>query len=119
MSAGRASRNKGARGEREFANLVRSFGFTCERTGRDGRTSQDVTHNIADVHLEVKRCESYDLPEWIRQAEGDADAGETPVIAFRKSRQPWRVVVPAVDFLRLKALERDLEETREFLREAA
>lgn len=101
------SRRKGATGEREFARFAREHGFVCDRTGRNGRTSEDVTHDIPGVHLEVKRRETLAVNEWVRQAE--RDAGDLcPVVAFRRSRQPWRVVIPAAEFLRLKQLERVL-----------
>lgn len=115
----RTSRNKGARGELEFARLVRSFGFTCERTGRDGRTSQDITHNVESVHFEIKRDERMSVDAMVRQSEHDADPDEVPAVAWRRNRRPWRVDVPATEYLRLKALERDLNEARDFLREAA
>ena len=106
MSA--ASRRKGASAERDLAREIRAHGFTCERTGRNGRTSEDVTHDIPGAHIEVKRCERIELDKWLRQAEHDAGA-LVPVVAFRKSRQPWRVVLPLSEFLRLKALERDVD----------
>jgi Holliday junction resolvase len=104
---GRASRAKGSRGELELARIIREHGFACERTGRNGRTSEDVTHDIPGVHLEAKRRESLALPAWLKQAEGDAAPGLVPVVAFRRSREPWRVVVPLDDWLRLKQIERD------------
>ncbi len=101
------SRQKGAAAEREFAALIRQHGFTGERTGRNGKTSEDVTHDVPGVHIEVKRREALELAKWLRQAE--KDAGDlVPVVAYRKSREPWRVVVPAAEFLRLKAIERDV-----------
>ena len=105
---GRMSRAKGSRGELEFARLARTYGFDCERTGRDGRTSEDVTHNIEGAHLEIKRDERLSVDAMVRQAERDAQPGRVPVVAYRRNRQPWRVVVPAEEWLRLKALERAL-----------
>jgi len=104
MSSGKSSRTKGSMAEREFAALLVAAGFKGERTGRNGRTSEDVTHDIPGVHLEVKRRETLALPEWLRQAQKDCGSLE-PVVAFRQSRQPWRVVVLAEDWLRLKKME--------------
>jgi len=56
--------------------------------------------------MEAKRRETLAIPQWLRQAETDARPGLVPVVAFRQSRQPWRVVVPLEEFLRLKQLER-------------
>jgi hypothetical protein len=102
----------------ELAHAIRAHGFACERTGRNGRTSEDLTHDIPGVWLEAKRRETLALPEWLRQAE--RDAGDlTPVVAFRRSREPWRVVVPLDSWLALKALERDIETVRRGMRAAA
>lgn len=100
---GAPSRRKGANGERDFRNLLRRFGFTCDR---DGTAHGDLRHDVPNVHFEVKRCETLALPKWTRQAELDA-RGRVPVVAYRRSREPWRVSLPAEEFLRLKALERD------------
>ena len=101
---GRTSRNKGAVAEREAAELLRRHGFKGERTGRNGRTSEDITHDIPGVHMEVKRRETLAIPQWVRQAEEDCGELE-PVVMFRQSRQPWRVVVLAEEWLRLKRME--------------
>lgn len=103
---GRTSRTKGAVAEREFAEVLRKHGFKGERTGRNGRTSEDVTHDVPGVHLEVKRRETLAIPQWLRQAQEDCGDLQ-PVVAFRQSRQPWRVVVLAEDWLALKRIERD------------
>jgi Holliday junction resolvase len=94
---GRASRQKGARGERDFRDLLRDHGFACDR---DGSEFGDLRHEVEGVHFEVKRQERLSLPAWLRQAEEDAD-GRVPVVAFRQSRQPWRVVIPADHYLEL------------------
>lgn len=101
---GRSSRTKGANAEREFRDLLRLSGFHAER---DGSERGDLIHNVAGVHFEIKRCETLAIPTWCRQAERDAGA-LVPVVAFRRSREPWRVVVPATEYLRLKAVERAL-----------
>lgn len=103
---GKASRTKGAASERELASIIRDHGFDCARTARNGLTSEDVTHTVPGVWLECKRRETLAIPAWTRQAEKDAPAGLVPVVAFRQSRQPWRVVLPLDEFLRLKQLER-------------
>lgn len=101
---GRASRQKGARGERDFRDLLRSHGFECDR---DGRLAADLAHNVQGVHIEVKRCEAILMPRWIKQATDEAAPGLVPVIAYRRSHEPWRVDLPADEYLRLKRLEAD------------
>lgn len=107
--SGKRSRNKGANGEREFARLVAAHGFDCERTGRNGRTAEDVTHSIPGVHLEVKRDERLSVDAMVRQAERDAAEGLEPVVGYRRNRQPWRIVVNADEYLRTKS---ELEKLR-------
>jgi hypothetical protein len=100
----RHSRVKGANGEREFRDVIRSFGFTAERDGQTrvarwaGEPNLDVRHDIPGVHAEVKRCETYMIDKWLAQAEDDArrDGGKAPWVCFRKSKQPWRCIVPAL-----------------------
>lgn len=103
---GLTSRRKGASAEREFRDVLRTFGF---KAYRDGRLDADLAHNVPGVHIEVKRRETLAIPAWCRQAERDS-RGLVAVVAFRRSREPWRVVVPADEYLRLKRLEADLEQ---------
>lgn len=95
--SGRKSRQKGARGEREVRDLLRAIGVEARR---DGRLDDDLSHGLNGFHLEVKRREQYDLDRWLQQAEGDA-GDRVPVVVFRKSRQPWRVIVDAEVFFSL------------------
>lgn len=101
--SGRRSRNKGQRGEREVRDLLRAHGFACER---DGSEFGDLRHELPGLHCEVKRCERVDLHGWWAQAVRDAGPGETPSVWFRRSREGWRVVVPAEFLLGLLAGQR-------------
>lgn len=98
--SGRRSRSKGANGEREVAQILRGRGFEATRN-RVGVTAQDLLHNIAGVHIEVKRQEKLQIPMWLRQAEGDCPADSIPVLVYRKSNEPWRVVIPLSHYLDL------------------
>ena len=90
------SRRKGADGEREVRDILIDHGFEARR---DGRLDDDLDHNLEGFHLEVKRRERYEIDSWISQAEGDCN-GRIPVVVFRKSREPWRVILRLDDFLR-------------------
>ena len=100
---GKASRDKGATGEREFARLAYSHGVEAVRTaglqaGRFAcfRVVGDVTlSDHPQFHLEVKRDERMSVDAMVRQAERDCPEGSVPVVAYRRNRQPWRVVLPA------------------------
>ena len=94
---GRASRQKGARGEREVRDILRKYGVEARR---DGRLDDDLVHGLEGYHLEVKRREAYELGAWIEQAEEDAKE-RIPVVVFRKSNQPWRAVIDFATLVRL------------------
>jgi Holliday junction resolvase len=101
---GRASRDKGKRGEREVADLFERAGVPARRTAAlqaDGQGGADVSLAIPGLHVEVKRAERIELPAWLAQAERDAPEGVEPVVIFRRSRDKWRAVVDAEWLARL------------------
>jgi hypothetical protein len=94
----KASRDKGARGEREVARVFTAAGLPADRTaalqagGVPG--AGDVTiRELPSLHVESKRTEKYTLPEWLAQVEAATLPGQPYVIAFRRSHAPWRGVV--------------------------
>lgn len=97
---GRASRNKGAVGERELSNILKSHGFITRRgqqyCGANG--DADVV-GIPGVHIEVKRVENLNLGKAMEQAERDANEGEAPMVFHRKNRKPWLVTMKLEDFI--------------------
>ena len=104
--SGRRSRNKGKTGEREFAAILREHGHEDARRGRQYKGTDDSPDVVGlgdDFHLEVKRREAIRIEEWCKQVEAEAAPGSTPVVAWRRNHQPWRVTLPLTDFLRLVA----------------
>jgi Holliday junction resolvase len=99
------SRNKGAVGEREFAELLRFHGWDARRGQQfsGGSDSPDVVcQPLKDFHFEVKRVESGNLYKWMAQARRDAKGGEKiPVVMHRRNRQDWVAILPAGLFLEL------------------
>lgn len=99
------SKNKGKIGEREVAALLREYGFEARRGQQySGDGAPDVIHNLSiaddcDIHIEVKRTETFPLWAALSQADGDAPPGNIPVVFHRKSGKPWVVVLDAEDFL--------------------
>ena len=85
------SRDKGRRGEREFAKLFDGVRISEPgRPGPDVRTPPLVLAEALEV-FEVKWSNRWRLREWLKQAEREgADA-----IAFREDRGPWYVLFPA------------------------
>ena len=96
------SRNKGKRGELEFAQFLRDHGYENARRGqqfRGGQDSPDVV-GVDGVHFEVKRTERTDLYAWMEQAKRDAGV-DLPVVIHRKNRGEWLAIMTAEDFMRL------------------
>lgn len=104
---GRASREKGKRGEREVAGIFRKAGWlTARRTsqycGSTGDAS-DVT-GVPGLHIEVKRVEREAVRQWMAQAERDTQAagnGDIPVVIHRRSGAPWLVTLSLENFIQI------------------
>lgn len=101
---GKASRTKGARGEREVAAIFKAAGFDCHRTPNSGGLMfpGDLI-GLEGVHVEVKRAERLCIPQWLKQARDEAPAGTLPALCFRQSHSEWHVVVPLKAFVRMAA----------------
>lgn len=102
--AGRMSRNKGARGEREVIAILQPIvDSVCEETGqprfelRRNPTQRfkgkeyDVI-GLPWIALEVKRQENLSgLGSWWKQTLDATRPGQTPVLVYRKNHSPWKV----------------------------
>lgn len=112
------SRDKGKRGEREFAEMLREHGFASARRGvqtacRGGLTAPDVVcEELEDTHFEVKRCEVF-LRSFYEQAARDAGLKE-PVIAWKRNGAAWMAYMAMGHYLGLRQkisrLEAELKE---------
>lgn len=96
------SREKGARAELAVVKLCESHGFTGLRTRSGGGQVRGDIAGLPDVALEVKRVERGNVSEWMRQAQANCGT-DTPVVAHRKSREPWLATVPLDHYLELLA----------------
>lgn len=98
----KASRDKGARGEREVIDLLQPIVDTAYREAgkeppRLQRTSSmqadgggcDV-HGLPWLALEVKRCETLQIESWWRQCCEQAKRGQIAVLMYRQSKHAWR-----------------------------
>lgn len=99
--SGRTARTKGKHGELEIVHILQEAGYDVARTPNSGglRWKGDI-HGMVGFHWEVKRQERVSVDEWCEKAELQAD-GKIPVVVYRKSRSPWRVVLRLEDFLEL------------------
>ena len=88
-------RRKGASGERELFGLLRDeLGVVVERNLSQTRGGGADSLSIDGLAIEVKRQEHPVSEAWWTQAVQQAGSSRVPVVAYRRSRQPWRFVVP-------------------------
>ena len=97
------SRQKGKRGELEWARVCRDNGYVARRTaqycGNTGEASDVI--GLPGIHQEVKRVERLDLTAAMDQAKRDAKHGEIPIVAHRRNHERWMVTMDAEDWFRL------------------
>lgn len=94
------SRNKGARGERELAGVLKKYGYDCRRgqqyCGANG--DADVV-GLPGIHIECKRVERLNIQDAVDQAKRDKRFGEIPAVFHRKNKCGWLVTLPIDDFM--------------------
>ena len=98
------SKEKGKRGEREFASFCREQGYNVRRTnqycGNTGDASDCV--GLEGIHIEVKRVERLNIEDAMEQAKRDsATSGNFPIVAHRKNNREWLITMRAEDWFTL------------------
>lgn len=95
---GRSTR-KGRAAELELSRILQGYGYPVEAgRARSYGEVPDLT-GLPGIHCECKRCEALRLSEWLAQARRDADRfGGLPAVFFRRSREPWAVVMQLEDW---------------------
>lgn len=96
------SRQKGARGERELANILCSYGYNSRRgqqyCGANG--DADVV-GLPGVHIECKRVERLNLYDAVDQAKRDRKSYEIPAVFHRKNNCEWLVTLTLDGFMKM------------------
>jgi Holliday junction resolvase len=97
------SRQKGARGERQWAARCRDEGFDARR-GQQYSGNPDapdvVCHDIPWCHFEVKVVERLNLQAAMDKAKDDC-GDKAPVVAHKRNRHEWLVTMRAEDWFKL------------------
>ena len=94
------SRQKGARAERELANLLKKYGYATRRGQQYSGANGDADVVGLDmIHIECKRVERLNIDDAIAQSVRDARESETPVVMHRKNNQQWLVTMRLVDWI--------------------
>ncbi|MGE4274093.1 MAG: hypothetical protein AB7E31_14725 [Desulfitobacterium sp.] len=90
------SRDKGARGEREFAEICREHGYDESRRGQQfsGIEGEDIV-GLPGIHVEVKRVEALNIEKAMAQSIRDAKEDQLPIVAHRKNRHEWLITMTA------------------------
>jgi len=98
---GAFARSKGARGEREFCELLREHGFEARRGVQfaGGPDSPDVVTDLP-CHVEVKRTETFS-PSYLLQAERDAHPALQPAVFWKRNNWKWCAFVCAHHYVAL------------------
>ena len=97
------SREKGKRGERELAGVLKSYGYPPRRGVQysGGPDSPDVV-GLPGIHIEVKRVERLNIEDAVDQAVSDSDgSGELAAVFHRKNKRGWNVTMPLEDWMHL------------------
>lgn len=97
-------KQKGKRGELEFARLCRANGWEVRRTaqycGNTGEAADVV--GLPGVHVEVKRVERLNIDDAMSQARRDSKkSGRVPIVAHRKNNCEWLITMSASDWFEM------------------
>jgi Holliday junction resolvase len=94
------SKQKGKRGELEFAHFLAAEGFAARRGQQfcGSPDSPDVVCEALPFHVEVKRVERLNMRDATAQAEGDS-RGKPWIVAHRWNNGQWLVTLKAAEFL--------------------
>ena len=96
------SKNKGAKGERELAKVLRQYGYECRRgqqySGANG--DADVV-GLPGIHIECKRVERLNIQDAVDQAKRDKRDDEIPAVFHRKNKGEWLVTLTLNDFIKI------------------
>lgn len=91
------SKQKGARGERELAEILREkYGFEKARRGQQycgANGDADVVDALPFIHIEVKRVEKLNIDDALDQATRDCEAGRIPVVFHRRNKKKWKATL--------------------------
>ena len=94
------SREKGKKGERELAGILKAHGYKARRGQQYCGTSGEAdVVGIPGVHIECKRVEKLNIDTAMAQAVRDARPGEIPTVFHRKNQEGWLVTMRLEDYL--------------------
>ena len=108
------SRNKGKRGERLWASFCREQGYDVHRTAqyRGNTGAAGDVEGLPYIHCEVKYVQALNIAKAVEQSVDDEEAAgreELPIVATKRTKEPWLVTMQAADWMLMIACVEDLE----------
>lgn len=99
---GRMQREKGKKGERELAGILRDYGYDCRRGQQYCGVSGDAdVIGLPGIHIECKRVEKLNLLDAMAQSVHDSKDGEFPAVFHRRDRSGWLVTMRLEDWVQV------------------
>jgi len=98
---GKASREKGKRGERELASILREeYGYSARRGQQYAGANGDAdVVGLPKLHIECKRVEKLNIYDAVDQANRDRNEHELAAVFHRKNNCGWLVTMPLTHFM--------------------
>ena len=96
------SRRKGKDGELEWVKFLNHHGLEARRGQQYSGASGDpdvICEDLPHIHFEVKRTEKLNPYTALEQAKRDS-LGRVPVVAHRRNKKNWIIIMDAHDFMR-------------------
>lgn len=89
------SKQKGASGERELANLLKQQGYPEARRSvqYNGMLGGADVVGVKGLHIECKRAQAVRDELYIQQAERDSKAGDIPIVMYRRNGEQWKALL--------------------------
>ena len=95
------SKSKGAKGERELANILKDYGFNTRRGQQyNGLEGEDIV-GLDYIHIECKRVENLNLDKAMQQSKKDSKEYQMPTVFHRKNKQKWLVTMELDDWIEI------------------
>ena len=94
------SKQKGARFEREVAEILREHGYEARRGVQyNGANGDPDVIGLPGHHLECKHVERLNIEEAMQQSRVDAREGEIPVVVHKRNRKKILITMEFEDYL--------------------
>lgn len=98
------SKKKGSRGELEFSNLCKTYGFKTRRSQQYSGFNKDADADVVGlpgIHIEVKRVEKLNIDNAVVQMLRDKKDDELGIVAHRKNQKGWLVTMTFEDWMEI------------------